>query len=187
MIITITGGSGSGKSALGEAIAQKLTTDTKYYIATMEAFGEEAQKRIAKHRQMRADKNFQTIECTVNLGTLDLPRGSTAMLECMSNLVANEMFSDAGCFKNNPSYLPNNKYLEHSIENAITKMAINCNNLIIITNEVFSDTLEYPRETLEYIENLGKINQMLFKISDVCIESVYSIPVYHKGALPWQL
>lgn len=187
MIITITGGSGSGKSAMGEAIAQKLTAGTKYYIATMENIGEEAEKRIAKHRKMREGKNFKTVECPVNLGALQIPENSTVLIECMSNLTANEIFSPAGCYNPRKSVAENSFYLQKKIENAIKKTAARCRHLIIITNEIFADTMNYPTETLNYIENLGKINQMLFKISDICIESVYSIPVYHKGTLPWKL
>ena len=188
MIITITGGSGSGKSAVGETIAQKLCPQTKYYIATMEAFGKEASERIAKHRRMRADKNFLTVECPVGLSEINLPTGSTAMLECMSNLTANEMFSENGCgtaYGEAPE--KQQEILLETICRGVDKLATNCQNLIIITNEIFADGIDYDDTSVNYIRNLGLINQYLFKISDVCIESVYSIPVFHKGALPWQL
>ena len=49
MLTVVTGGSGSGKSELAENIAVKFT-GKKYYIAAMQPFGEEALKRIERHR-----------------------------------------------------------------------------------------------------------------------------------------
>ena len=176
MIITITGGSGSGKSAIGEKIAEKLEPQTKYYIATMEPFGKEAAKRIARHRAMRAEKNFITRECPVGLDKCQIPTGSTVMLECMSNLTANEIFSANGCGL---------AMAKENICNAVRLIAAKSQNLIIITNEVFADGLPYDQTTLDYIQALGEINQFLAEISDVFIEAVYTIPVFRKGALPW--
>ncbi|MGI5825158.1 MAG: bifunctional adenosylcobinamide kinase/adenosylcobinamide-phosphate guanylyltransferase [Bacillota bacterium] len=178
MIITVSGGSGSGKSAIGEKIALRLQPKNKYYIATMEPFGAEAERRITRHRAMRAEKNFITVECPVALISAEIPLASTVLLECMSNLTANEIFSETGCGLANA---------EKNIFAAIKTLAAKTENLVIITNEIFADGLSYDQTTLDYIKTLGRLNQMLAAISDVYIEAVYSIPVFHKGALPWQL
>lgn len=44
-MILITGGSGSGKSAYGEKRILEAGEMTRYYIATMEVFGEEGRKK----------------------------------------------------------------------------------------------------------------------------------------------
>lgn len=180
MIITITGGAGSGKSALGEAIAHRLEPNTKYYIATMAGHGAEAARRIARHRKLRQGKNFITIEQPQNLAAVSVPQDSTVLLECVSNLLANEMFTPDG------NITPEDT-LQRSIINAVADLAERCRHLVIITNEIFADGLPYDPTTIEYIKTLGAINRRLFALSKVCIESVYSIPVIHKGALPWQL
>ena len=59
MFQIVTGGSGSGKSAFAEALAMELG-EKRYYIATMYPFGEESKKKIARHRAMRAEKQFET-------------------------------------------------------------------------------------------------------------------------------
>ena len=41
-------------------------------------------------------KNFKTFECYTGLEKLTVPQNSTVLLECMSNLVANEMYSPNG-------------------------------------------------------------------------------------------
>ena len=66
MVYLVTGGSGSGKSAFAEKLAVELKKQTLhdglYYIATMHCYDEECKKRISRHREMRKDKCFETIE-----------------------------------------------------------------------------------------------------------------------------
>ena len=53
--------------------------------------------------------------------------------------------------------------------------------VVIVTNEIFSDAVSYEEETKEYQKNLGKINQALAVLADEVVEVVYGIPVYGKG------
>ena len=53
-------------------------------------FDEESHKRIQRHQKMRAGKGFETVECYTGLKNVKLPAGCVVLLECMSNLVANE-------------------------------------------------------------------------------------------------
>ena len=65
MILLVTGGSASGKSEYAENRALQLAkTEQKklIYLAAMKPFGEEAAKRIERHRQLRAGKGFETVE-----------------------------------------------------------------------------------------------------------------------------
>ena len=64
MMILVTGGSGSGKSAYAEELAVSLTTagGQRYYLATMQPFGEEGRRRIERHKKLREGKGFLTIE-----------------------------------------------------------------------------------------------------------------------------
>ena len=101
MLILITGASGSGKSEYAEKICCGLAGSAKkYYIATMQVFDEEGKQRIERHKNMRSGKNFKTIEqpCNVEnaIEKMDIkdPSKRTVLLECISNLLANEMFSD---------------------------------------------------------------------------------------------
>ena len=56
----VLGGSGSGKSAYAEQLLDGYSR--KYYIATMQVFDAESEKRVAHHRQLRAGKGFVTVE-----------------------------------------------------------------------------------------------------------------------------
>ena len=75
MMILITGGSGSGKSAYAEQLVTEFGDFNRIYIATMYPFDEESHKRIKRHRNMRARKQFTTVECyTCLLYTSPSPR-----------------------------------------------------------------------------------------------------------------
>ena len=55
MLVLVTGGAASGKSELAERIVCELAKGKPMlYVAAMETEGEEAQKRIARHRALRA-------------------------------------------------------------------------------------------------------------------------------------
>ena len=96
MMVLVTGGSGSGKSAFAEDCVLSCGENKRIYIATMYPFDEESKKRVARHRKMRAGKGFETVECFVGLKNLKVSHGSTVLLECMSNLTANEIFREDG-------------------------------------------------------------------------------------------
>ena len=101
MLIIITGVSGSGKSEYAEQICCRLAGDNKkYYVATMQPFGEEGRIRIEKHKRQREGKGFETIEQYQNIGSAldccDKEERPVVLVECMSNLLANECFGEAG-------------------------------------------------------------------------------------------
>ena len=74
MLVVVTGGSGSGKSAFAEETILSLGEARRIYIATMQAFDEESHRRIRRHRHMRAGKGFETIERYTELDELLIPR-----------------------------------------------------------------------------------------------------------------
>lgn len=183
MICLVTGGSASGKSEYAERLVTGLGGDQRYYIATMKPYDEESYRRIDRHRNLRRDKGFTTVEWFTDLGKLDKPerkqssleesrKNCTALLECMSNLVANEMYLPEGAEKDTLD----------AVTDGIEKLSRKVEHLIIVTNEVFSDGIEYDEFTKEYLQVLGGINQRIAAMADVVVEVVYSIPVIHKGA-----
>lgn len=188
MLIVVTGVSGSGKSEYAERICCQLSEDRKkYYIATMQPYGEEGKKRILRHHKLRSGKGFETIEQyqhiskaaeriaqkenadkeeNVSLIKKNTDNKPVVLLECMSNLLANECFEKGGS--------PDN------IKDECMQLYTACEHLVIVTNEVFSDGCEYDADTNDYIRRLGLLNTQLAKEADIVVEVVYSIPVYHK-------
>ena len=173
MMILVTGGSGSGKSAFAEDCIVAFGNARRIYIATMYPFDEESRKRVKRHQAMRQGKGFDTLECYTDLSRASVPKGTTVLLECMSNLVANEMFQEEGAHENTVEAVL--KGVRHIREQA--------GNLVIVTNEIFSEAADYQGETELYQEYLGQINQKIAEIADQVVEVVYGIPVYHKNKL----
>ena len=171
MFILVTGGSGSGKSAFAEDRVLSFGESRRIYIATMQAFDEESHRRIRRHRRMRSGKGFETIERYTELDELILPKNCVVLLECMSNLAANEMFEEKGAGE---------KTVEAVLE-GIKKLRSQVRHLVIVTNEIFSEAASYEGDTIRYQEYLGIINQNIGKMADEVVEVVYGIPIWHKG------
>ncbi|MDD3251026.1 MAG: bifunctional adenosylcobinamide kinase/adenosylcobinamide-phosphate guanylyltransferase [Lachnospiraceae bacterium] len=171
MMHLITGGSASGKSAYAEQQLLELPSPVRYYVATMQPWGEEGRQRVARHRAMRADKQFHTIECYSQLEQLVLPEDNgVLLLECMSNLAANEQFEVGG----------SDAQICDRIGQGIRHLQKQTKHIIIVTNEVFSDGCRYDADTERYIRLLGQINVRLAELADQVTEVVYGLPIQLK-------
>lgn len=170
MLILVTGGSGSGKSAFAEDRVLSLGEAKRIYIATMHPFDQESFKRIERHRKMRAGKGFDTIECYTGLKDVPISGDSVVLLECMSNLTANEMFEENGAHQNTVE----------EILAGVQKLKERVRHVVIVTNEIFSDAAFFEGDMDTYLKDLGKINQETAQMADEVVEVVYGIPVYHK-------
>ena len=133
----------------------------------MYPFDEESHARIRRHRAMRASKQFVTVERYTDLAGLSLPEGSDVLLECMSNLTANEMYRQDGAGEDTVQ----------AIRKGIDRLLAQAANLAVVTNEIFSDGIRYDDSTELYLKNLGTINQAMAARADLVTEVVYGIPV----------
>lgn len=177
MMTLIMGGSGSGKSAFAEQyIVDKAKEGNKYYIATMKIWGEEGEKKVEKHRMQRAGKGFQTIESPTDIEQVMMRITgvhTSVLLECLSNLVANEMFSKE---------IPEKKEIvAQKILRGIENLRDHVEHLVIVTNNVFEDGVVYDDMSMEYIATLGEINQQLAQMAENVVEVVVGIPISWKG------
>jgi adenosylcobinamide kinase/adenosylcobinamide-phosphate guanylyltransferase len=181
MIYLITGGSGSGKSAYAEAqlllhAEQEAFTQRErkiFYIATMMPYGEDARKKIERHHELRAGKGFQTIECYQDLEDLEIPENDGILLECMSNLTANELYAPDGSMRDPEA-------VEQKLLEGIRHLHAQTKSLVIVTNEVNADVNGYSEETRCYQRLLGRINQALAAMAETVTEVVYGIPIIVK-------
>ena len=169
MMTLVSGGAASGKSEYAEAIAV-AHGGPLVYLATMQIWGEEDRRRVERHRAMRAGKGFLTVEQPYDLVRVSVPEGSVVLLECLSNLTANE------CFGSNGFERAKERILE-GIDRLITQSA----HLVIVTNELFGDGVTYPEETSRYLEVLSSLNCELARRADRVIEVVCGLPVIWKG------
>ena len=171
MMVLVTGGASSGKSAFAEALA--VACGGRFvYLATMRPFGEEGSRRIARHRAQRAGKGFETVECYGNLesavasGEFD---GATVLLEDLGNLVANELFgADA-----QPG--------DRDALDGIAELSRVAANLVVVGNEVGCDGVSYGNETTRYQEEIGRLACGVAAMSDAAFECVAGIPAAIKA------
>lgn len=167
----IFGGSGSGKSEFAEDLAMKICPGRKIYLATLQDIDEEMERRIADHRAMRAGKEFVTVEQGLALETLDVSGEKLVLLECMTNLLANEMYAPEAQ-KEEPAAEYIMKGIRHLHEQAET--------VIVIAQDAFSE-VPMDKEMRRYVRESGRVNQMLAKEADVVIEVKFSLPLVLKG------
>lgn len=193
MLHIVYGGSASGKSSYAESFAMSLQGDGRLlYIATMYPYkwntteiDPETMQRIERHRAMRADKGFDTVECYRHVEHIVAKRQDVLLLECMSNLLANEMYleqdSDAGSDMAETMSPVSNKIVQ-----ALIDLSTRVQELVIVTNDVFSDggSLTYDESTREYVKNLAEINCALAREAATVTEVVCGIPVIVKKNHP---
>lgn len=172
MITLVTGGSKCGKSHYAEAVLENFT-GKKIYLATMQPYGDEAHAAIERHRKMRNGKGFETVEKYTGIDGVNIDSSCAVLLECMGNLLANEMF------KGNDILDPADKIISD-----IHRLSKKAAQLVIVTNNVACDGIDYAEGTAAYIRALGRINGGIAEFADNVIECVYGIPVVLKGALP---
>ena len=177
MMTLIIGGSGSGKSAYAEDYMVSISEDRKkYYIATMQIYDEEGKRKVERHRMLRGGKGFSTIEQPVDIGNAaeKLEDGDkTALLECISNLTANEMFLGE---------IPGTEeVITEKIVGEIAVLNRELTHLVIVSNNVFEDGNVYDKTTMAYIRAMGRINQKLAEMADEVVEVVVGIPIVIKA------
>lgn len=175
MMTVVTGGSGSGKSAYAEERVLSLKGRGRIYLATMIPWDEECRRKIERHRTMRAEKGFVTVEKYRDIHEADIPGGSTVLLECMSNLAANELFDGTEIQRDRERERA--EQTAEKIIMGVKELLRQSENLVVVTNEVFSDGNRYDRETECYRRLLGRINETMASMADEVVEVVYGIPV----------
>lgn len=175
MMVLVTGGSSCGKSAFAEDLCLAFGGDA-VYLAAMKPFGEEGAARVRKHRAQRAGKGFRTVECYEGLdaavaeGGLD---GTTVLLECLGNVVANEMFSGDEPVVSKRDQI---EAADHILA-GIGEIERRCRNLVVVGNEVGADGVRYAAETRAYQEVLGAVACRVAARSDFVFECMAGVPL----------
>lgn len=169
MLTLVIGGAASGKSEFAENLVLTLP-GRRVYVATMEPYDGECLARIEKHRRQRAGKGFLTLERYRDLGGLTGPAGANVLLECMSNLLANELYSPQGGGS-------------AAVLGGVERLCEQCAHLTIVTNEVFSGGTGYEGDTLRYLRELGAVNRALAARADRVVEVVCGCANVLKGRL----
>lgn len=173
MLTLVLGSAASGKSEYAESLLQK-TEQPHYYIATMQVWDAESMARVQRHRAMRAKKHFFTLECPFALASLVLPGHGAALLEDLGNLAANELYDPDGA----------GEKTVRAVLQGVAALKAQCEQLILVSNEVGSGGTDYEGDTLRYLQTLAQINNTLAAQADAVCRVVCGVPVYYKGKEP---
>lgn len=175
MLTVITGASGSGKSVFAENYICELhrqKPETKLlYVATMQPYGQETLQKIERHREQRKDKGFYSVDqyCQIE-NTKFVDENTLILLECLSNLLANEMYAkEQGEQEVCKRILDGLKILEEKSD-----------SLVVVTNEIFSEGIGDWEGSKAYLKALGILNQQLTKQAEQVYQVVAGIPVLRK-------
>ena len=194
-VTLVIGAAASGKSAYAESLC--LGHDgPRVYLATMEPFGEEGARRIARHHlqssrrrprtasggtaMLREGKGFSTLERTRDVGAAvpGLPRGCTLLLEDVGNLVANELFAEGGLSPRDPDAAA------REVLEGIERLAQAAAHTVVVTVDVFADGMRYDEGTEAWRRALARVNAGVAALADRAVEVVCGIPVWMKGEGP---
>lgn len=169
-MILVMGGGGSGKSEYAENLLSDVRKN-KFYIAAMKPFGSEGLERVRKHKRMREGKCFTTIEQPTDIeeSLKAMNKESAALIECISNLAANEMFKDENEISGD--------IVVKKIVNGISRIDSTIARLVIVTNNIYEDGILYDETTRAYMKALSDINIQLAAKAERVIEVVAGIPV----------
>ncbi len=170
MLKFVVGGTSSGKSEFAESLVVASPIKQRFYIATMPIYDAESQKKVDKHRKMRATKGFDTIEAPLDLKSAAVTDGSIALLECVSTLMGNEMAMEGGAGENAVA----------EILAGVKHLLAVCEDVVIVSNQVFGDGITYSDEMMAYLQALGEANCQIAALADEVYEAVAGTVVRHK-------
>lgn len=172
MLAFVYDGAASGKSEYAEALAVTLAGSDlpRFYAATLEPSDEECQAKIDRHRALRRDKQFVTLECPRGLERVRLPGCGVVLLECLSTLAANELFSGA--------HSPKQVGIE--ILRGVEHLHNASKHLVVVSNALFDDGCGYDPFTEQYLQILGGLHRQLAQRAQLVTEVVAGLPVIWK-------
>jgi adenosylcobinamide kinase/adenosylcobinamide-phosphate guanylyltransferase len=167
VIYFFIGKSNTGKSVKAEELAMTFDLPNKLYVATMKVMDEDGEVRVQKHRKQREGKGFETLEVPLNITEIipqiKEPEKTVVLLECISNLVGNEMYD------NPERSVLDEALLAEEIARDIRLLADSTAELIVVSS-VYDAKEEYSEETLKYIRYLDRTNEAIKQIADKVIE-----------------
>jgi len=137
------------------------------YLATMVPGDEEDKKRITRHIYDREDWGFRTIEegyCLLDM--IDqVNANDVVLLDSITAYVQNIIFSDNDVV---------NDIKSEDIFLHIRTLGKCVKDLIIVSDYIFSDAIQYGFETEFYKRILGNVHAQIAQESSIVIECAYS-------------
>ncbi len=197
MIIFITGGSASGKSAFAGKLAERLAEEHEetgkiLYIATLADQSAESEQRIERHRKLREKGNYDVAECFFlsdpslllkryrASGGEDKRTAAVVLFDSLDGFTADVFFPPSGSGNLSPDQGGDEADPERTAAEILSLQSISP-DLIIVSDQIFSDGLVYDSLTRRYMEYTAEVETILADRADCVIEVVCGIPLLLKG------
>ncbi len=172
-ITLITGGCRSGKSDFAREYAESLEGE-HHFIATCPIYDKDMKSRIEDHQKNRDEKIWQTTEELTNLKKVltSFNNNEVILVDCITLWISNL------------TYKKHNLH-EYDIEPVITELLVALDTLdlelIFVTNEVGMGLVPSDVLSRQYRDMVGKVNQLIAKVSDHVYFVRCGIPIMIKG------
>lgn len=171
MVTLVLGGARSGKSRF----AQQLAIDNNLpvvYLATATASDSEMAERIVHHQQNRPVE-WRLRECPLNLIETIRDEGQhpqTILVDCLTLWLNNQLFND-----------PQQDFpaLFNQLLNAISTSRA---QIIFVANEVGLGIIPLGEITRQFVDEAGRLNQMLARQADKVFFIAAGLPLCLKDA-----
>jgi adenosylcobinamide kinase/adenosylcobinamide-phosphate guanylyltransferase len=170
----ITGGARSGKSRYAEELARQHAGPV-CYLATAEVLDPEFARRVERHRAQRP-KHWAVAECgrglAVAIAARDMP-GGLLVIDCLGMWLM-RFFGAAG--------LDENEYVveRDALLAALGRLA---GEALLVSNEVGWGVVADDAETRRFVDELGRLNQLVASRCDRVTLVACGLPLALKGGL----
>jgi len=166
----VLGGAASGKSALAESLVVQ-TGRSRVYLATAQAFDDEMQAKVDRHRDMRGS-GWRTVEAPLDPGT---PLRATdpdhiVLLDCATMWLSNQLLAEAD--------------LAHAQDAFLTALWECPAPVVVVSNEVGLSVVPENALARRFREAQGRLNQSLAAQAGLVVNVVAGLPQVLKGQLP---
>jgi adenosylcobinamide kinase / adenosylcobinamide-phosphate guanylyltransferase len=165
----VIGGARSGKSRFAEMLVTAAGRP-RIYVATAEAWDDEMQARIARHRTDRG-ADWTTIESPRDLcGTLaGVPADHIVLVDCATLWLTNHLLAEAD--------------LDAETDHLLAALAACAAPVAIVSNEVGWSIVPDNALARQFRDAQGRLNQRLAAQADLVVAVMAGLPMVLKGQL----
>lgn len=166
----VLGGAASGKSGFAEALVTG-TGRNRVYLATAQAFDDEMQAKLLRHRVMRGP-DWRTIEAPLDLAPAlgQAAADDIVLLDCITMWLSNHLLA------------------EHDLETAqsalIGALDVCAAPVVMVSNEVGLSVVPDNALARRFRDAQGRVNQVLAARSELVVHVIAGLPQVLRGTLP---
>ncbi|MFA0085730.1 bifunctional adenosylcobinamide kinase/adenosylcobinamide-phosphate guanylyltransferase [Vibrio sp. 10N.261.51.F12] len=172
----VLGGARSGKSRFAENRVHELTTPEKsmHYVATSEALDDEMVSRIEHHQAQRGE-GWKEWECPTSLALqlLRFDEDDVVLIDCLTLWLNNVIYYQGKACSN--------QSLQEEIE-ALAFALQQCSaHVILVSNEVGMGVVPMGEVTRLFVDNAGRMNQIIAAVSQRVVFVAAGLPLVLKS------